>query len=248
MNVLQIIYIPHKRNNRKTDFVHITTESGRDIKMTLAHIIPAGKCSDDSLPLSLPLAYAEKGKLRTKNDGILCSIFFSFFVSFFLSFFFLFFSLLSLPSIDVTCQKYLINSVTHLLPLPHSHSLTDALARWLIRQSTYLHTLTYLPTHSLALSFSRPLTYLLTWSINKLNPSLFSTSIVTVGDCVMTIMGEEKVMKAERVVGEGVYTVVTKEVCVISIVSFISFLLHFIFMLWRTDWFIVIYFFSQEWR
>ena len=78
MNVLQIIYIPHKRNNRKTDFVHITTESGRDIKMTLAHIIPAGKCSDDSLLLSLPLAYAEKGKLRRKNDGILCSIFFSF--------------------------------------------------------------------------------------------------------------------------------------------------------------------------
>lgn len=83
MNVLQIIYIPHKRNNRKTDFVHITTESGRDIKMTLAHIIPAGKCSDDSLPLSLPLAYAEKGKFSRKNDGVVYSIYFSFFVSFF---------------------------------------------------------------------------------------------------------------------------------------------------------------------
>lgn len=159
MNVLQIIYIPHKRNNRKTAFVHITTESGRDIKMTVAHIIPAGKCSDDSLPLSLPLAYAEKGKLSRKNDGVVCSIFslslflsflFRFFVCLFVSFFLCFFlclflsfflsfllsffipsflSLLSLPSIDVTCQRYLINSVTHLLPLPHSHSLTDALAR-----------------------------------------------------------------------------------------------------------------------
>ena len=89
MNVLQIIYIPHKRNNRKADFVHITTESGRDIKMTLAHIIPAGKCSDDSLPLSLPLAYAEKGEFSRKNDGILCSI--SFLFSLFLSFLFCFF-------------------------------------------------------------------------------------------------------------------------------------------------------------
>ena len=50
----------------------------------------------------------------------------------------------------------------------------------------------------------------------------------------MTITGEEKVMKVERVVGEGVYTVVTKEVR-LSIVSFISFLLHFIFMLLRID-------------
>jgi hypothetical protein len=32
---------------------------------------------------------------------------------------------------------------------------------------------------------------------------------VSVGDCIMTVSGEEKVTSVERVLGEGVYTVVT---------------------------------------
>lgn len=51
--------------------MHITTHSGRDIKMTMNHVLPAGKCSlatfpspSPSMPLSkspfLPLVYASR--------------------------------------------------------------------------------------------------------------------------------------------------------------------------------------------
>ena len=48
-----MIYVPHGTNTERSDFVHITTDSGRDVKMTQNHILPAGVCGS-----SLPLIYA----------------------------------------------------------------------------------------------------------------------------------------------------------------------------------------------
>ena len=46
-----VIYLPHGPNEEHTIFAQIATESGRDLKMTLNHILPAGACSLSSLPL-----------------------------------------------------------------------------------------------------------------------------------------------------------------------------------------------------
>lgn len=69
---------------------------------------------------------------------------------------------------------------------------------------TFLHTF-----HSL-------LSYLLLHFPHSLSKSFLHSSIppfihftVSVGDCIMTVSGEEKVTSVERVLGEGVYTVVT---------------------------------------
>jgi hypothetical protein len=64
----QVVFIPHGANKEKIIFTHITTHSGRDIKMTQNHILPAGTCSLSPstqslslpLPLSLPLMYASQ--------------------------------------------------------------------------------------------------------------------------------------------------------------------------------------------
>ena len=50
-----VIFVPHGANKESAVFMHITTESGRDVKMTQSHIIPAGVCGS-----SLPLVYASK--------------------------------------------------------------------------------------------------------------------------------------------------------------------------------------------
>ena len=47
----EVIYIPHVVNKQKTIFVQITSESGRDVKMTRNHILPAGLCGSANLPL-----------------------------------------------------------------------------------------------------------------------------------------------------------------------------------------------------
>ena len=49
----QVIYVPHGANKDRTTFVQLTTESGRDVKVTPNHILPAGACGT-----SLPLIYA----------------------------------------------------------------------------------------------------------------------------------------------------------------------------------------------
>jgi hypothetical protein len=41
---------------------------------------------------------------------------------------------------------------------------------------------------------------------------LVYASQVSVGDCIMTVAGQERVLAVEKVRGEGVYTVVTSEV------------------------------------
>ena len=42
-------------------FAHVTTVGGHEVKMTMSHILPSGKCGiSSSLPLPLPLVYASK--------------------------------------------------------------------------------------------------------------------------------------------------------------------------------------------
>ena len=47
----EVIYVPHGANKQKSIFVQITSESGRDLKMTRNHILPAGLCGSTNLPL-----------------------------------------------------------------------------------------------------------------------------------------------------------------------------------------------------
>ena len=46
-----VVYLPHGRNEERTTFAQITTESGRDLQMTLNHMLPAGACALSTLPL-----------------------------------------------------------------------------------------------------------------------------------------------------------------------------------------------------
>jgi predicted extracellular nuclease len=50
-----VVFVPHRTNSDDALFSHITTASGRDIKMTPSHIILAGPCHSSA---SLPLTYA----------------------------------------------------------------------------------------------------------------------------------------------------------------------------------------------
>ena len=50
-----MVYVPHRTNTQRAHFIHLITESGRDVKMTQNHIIPAGLCG-----VSLPLVYASQ--------------------------------------------------------------------------------------------------------------------------------------------------------------------------------------------
>ena len=50
-----VVFVPHRANNDDSLFTHITTTSGRDVKMTPSHIILAGPCH---LSGPLPLTYA----------------------------------------------------------------------------------------------------------------------------------------------------------------------------------------------
>ena len=45
-----IVYLPHGHNQQRTTFTMITTETGRDLKMTMNHVIPAGDCAATFLP------------------------------------------------------------------------------------------------------------------------------------------------------------------------------------------------------
>ena len=50
-----VVFVPHRANGDDALFTHITTTSGRDIKMTPSHIVLAGPCH---LTGPLPLLYA----------------------------------------------------------------------------------------------------------------------------------------------------------------------------------------------
>ena len=47
--------MPHKSNKQRALFVRIATESGRDVKVTKNHVLPAGACGS-----ALPLVYASQ--------------------------------------------------------------------------------------------------------------------------------------------------------------------------------------------
>ena len=46
-----VAYLPHGKNTEKAVFTVLTTEAGRDVKMTANHVLPAGDCSATSLPV-----------------------------------------------------------------------------------------------------------------------------------------------------------------------------------------------------
>ena len=50
-----VVYLPHGANQEAATFALLATENGRDIKMTLNHILPAGACAS---PVSLPMVAA----------------------------------------------------------------------------------------------------------------------------------------------------------------------------------------------
>ena len=52
-----VVFVPHRANNDDALFTHITTASGRDIKVTPSHIILGGSCHSTG-PLSLTYASA----------------------------------------------------------------------------------------------------------------------------------------------------------------------------------------------
>lgn len=55
-----VVYLPHGANEERTTFTVVTTESGRDIKMTTNHILPAGACAS---PSTLPAIAASQVKV-----------------------------------------------------------------------------------------------------------------------------------------------------------------------------------------
>jgi Hint module len=61
----EVVFVPHSANIDTAIFVHITTTSGRDIKMTKNHVLPAGACGSSS---PLPLKHAS---LVTVNDCVM---------------------------------------------------------------------------------------------------------------------------------------------------------------------------------
>ena len=46
-----VVYVPHGRNDQRATFAQIATASGRDLKMTVNHYLPAGACALSTLPL-----------------------------------------------------------------------------------------------------------------------------------------------------------------------------------------------------
>ena len=61
----EVVFVPHRANRDTAMFVHITTTSGRDIKMTKSHVLPAGACGSSS---PLPLKHAS---LVTVKDCVM---------------------------------------------------------------------------------------------------------------------------------------------------------------------------------
>jgi Hint module len=51
----EVVFIPHGANKDEATFVYITTETGRDLKLTKNHVLPAGVCGT-----TLSLRYASK--------------------------------------------------------------------------------------------------------------------------------------------------------------------------------------------
>ena len=46
-----VAYLPHGKNEASSTFLTVATASGRDVKMTANHILPAGACAAQTLPM-----------------------------------------------------------------------------------------------------------------------------------------------------------------------------------------------------
>jgi Hint module len=56
----EVVAVPHAKNEIQARFIQLVTESGRDVKMTGLHMVPAGSCSMSG---DLPLIYASAVKM-----------------------------------------------------------------------------------------------------------------------------------------------------------------------------------------
>ena len=56
----EVIFVPHGPNAQRSLFTHISTASGRSIKMTSSHIIPSGPCTSN---MPFPIVYAYEVRL-----------------------------------------------------------------------------------------------------------------------------------------------------------------------------------------
>ena len=45
-----VAYLPHGKNQQRATFAQVSTATGRDLKMTLNHMLPAGACALSTLP------------------------------------------------------------------------------------------------------------------------------------------------------------------------------------------------------
>jgi len=53
-----VVAVPHGPNTTPTEYVTLTTEGGRDLKMTVNHALPAGACDLAVLPMTVAHAVA----------------------------------------------------------------------------------------------------------------------------------------------------------------------------------------------
>jgi Hint module len=51
----EVVFIPHGANKDEATFIYATTETGRDLKLTMSHVLPAGACGT-----TLSLKYASE--------------------------------------------------------------------------------------------------------------------------------------------------------------------------------------------
>ena len=63
-----VVYLPHGRNEEHATFAQISTESGRDLQMTLNHMLPAGACALSTLPL-IAVSQVKKGDCVQTING-----------------------------------------------------------------------------------------------------------------------------------------------------------------------------------
>ena len=67
----EVVAVPHAKNDIQSRVIHLVTESGRDLKMTFYHILPAGACSASGSSLSLVYATVVKaGDCIKTVDGL----------------------------------------------------------------------------------------------------------------------------------------------------------------------------------
>jgi hypothetical protein len=68
----EVVFLPHAKNDDESDFVQVTLKSGRSLKATPSHILPAGSCQSSEkevLPL-VPAAEVTPGQCMRSLAGL----------------------------------------------------------------------------------------------------------------------------------------------------------------------------------